>query len=125
MDNDVNSLFSTIKKDLTNYINTKLKILHLEILEKTSITASVLLFGVIALFLAFFVVLFIFFALAFCIGEVLKSIAAGLAIVAFIYLILLGIFLMKRTKIQSLIVNAFLKELKKSEKEENVKDENE
>ncbi len=111
MEKDFSTLFQEIKKELTGYVNTKLKLYKLDLFEKTSVTASALFFGLGILLVVFFTIFFIFLALGFWLGEILNSIAAGMGIVALAYLIALFILLLNRQRIRNKLVNLFLGEL--------------
>ncbi|MDR3061712.1 MAG: phage holin family protein [Dysgonamonadaceae bacterium] len=115
MEKDFASLFQEIKKELTGYFNAKLKLYRLELFEKTSITVSALFFGLAVLLVVFFSVFFIFLAIGFWLGELLDSIAAGMGLVALMYLILLVILLVNKQKIWDKIVDLFLGKLIKEE----------
>ncbi len=115
MEKDLGMLFSELKKELTAYLTVKAKILRLDLFEKTSVTASVLLFGLAVLLIVFFTLFFLFFALGFWLGEIFHSIAAGMAVVTLIYVVLLVIMFACRKKIQAKIVDVFLKELIKND----------
>ncbi len=117
MEKDFSTLFQEIKKELTGYLTAKLKLFKLDLFEKTSVTASALFFGVTILLIVFFSIFFIFLALGFWVGELLHSIAAGMGIVALIYLVALLILLLNRKKIRNKLVNMFLGELIKDDED--------
>lgn len=117
MEKDFPYLFQEIKKELIGYLTVKLKLFRLDLYEKTSVTASALFFGLGILLIVFFSLFFIFLALGFWLGELLHSIAAGMGIVALIYLIVLFILLLNRQKIRDKLTDLFLGELIKNEEE--------
>ncbi|MDR0799746.1 MAG: phage holin family protein [Dysgonamonadaceae bacterium] len=108
---NLGTLLSVLKEDVTELINTKLAILKLDTFEKTSKVGSFLTYGLIVVNLVFFAFLFLFLALGFLIGQSLHNYAAGFAIVALIYLVLLLIILLARKSIITSLQNTFLKEL--------------
>ena len=116
---DPSSLFANIKRDLTSYITLKLEILKLEVYEKASIFSSVLLYGLILVLVVFFAFLFLFLALGLYIGQLLNSFGTGMAIVAVLYLIVFGILLWRRKKIQNYLVNLFVEQITQSDDNEH------
>lgn len=115
---DIETIWNSLKEDATELINTRVQLLKLEVYEKTSKVASTLIFGVIAVNLIFFSLLFAFIALGYLFGEWLNSLAAGFGLVVAIYLILSLILFLLRKKIINGLENLILKELYFEEKEE-------
>ena len=111
IEKNFSTLFTDIKKDLTNYITVKLEILKLDVYEKSSVYSSLLLYGLILVFVVFFAFLFLFLALGLYIGQLLDSFGAGMASIAVLYLTVLGILLRKRKKIQNRLVNLFVEQI--------------
>ena len=70
MEKDAGEIFRELKKDLSAYVELKLELLKLNTYERTGKVITVLSYGVILLFLAFFAILFIFLALGFLGGSV-------------------------------------------------------
>ncbi len=114
-DKNLGSLFSDIKREVMALVNLKLKIFRLDVYEKTSITSSVLLFGLILLLVVFFAVLFLFLALGMFLGECLGSNAAGMGLIALLYLLMFAVLLFQRKSIQAWLVDLFLTELTKND----------
>jgi Gpi18-like mannosyltransferase len=115
VEKDFESLFQGIKKELTGYFTAKFKLYRLDLFEKTSRVVSFLFFGLAVLLVLFFSIFFIFLTIGFRLGELLDSIAAGMGLVALIYLILLLILLVNRQRIRNQIIDLFLGELMKDE----------
>lgn len=105
MEKDAENVFGKLKDDLTAYVKLKLELLKLCTYERIGELTSVLSYGVVLLFLAFFSFLFIFIAVGFLLGELLDSNAAGFGIVAALYLVGLGIVFLVRKKIKEKILN--------------------
>lgn len=122
---NIETIWSSLKEDVTELINTRIQLLKLEIYEKTSKVASTLIFGIIAVNLVFFTLLFAFIALGYLFGEWLNSLAGGFGMVVGIYLILFGILFLLRRKIIDWMENLILKELYLEEKEEKRRKEEE
>ena len=59
---DSEKIFQELKKDLKTYAELKFELLKLNTYERTGKVLSVLSYGIIVLFLAFFTILFIFLA---------------------------------------------------------------
>ncbi len=112
---DLGALFSDIKKDLTAYVNVKAKLIKLDLVEKTSVTATLLLFGLAVFLVVFFTLLFVFLALGFWLGGLLGHIAIGMGLIALIYLVILWIMIANRVKIQAKVVDLFLSGLIKED----------
>ncbi|MCL2650936.1 MAG: phage holin family protein [Candidatus Azobacteroides sp.] len=119
MDKSFSDLFSDIKKDLTAYITLKLKILKLDVYEKSSVFSSVLLYGLILSLVVFFAFLFLFLALGIYTGELLNNYATGMLLIAVLYIIILCVLLWKRKKIQNWLVNLFVEEIAQKDRDEN------
>jgi len=110
-ENKLGAFISKIKADAQELIETKIEILRLEILEKTSIVGSFLIYGFIIISLVLFALLFAFIALGFLIGQAIKNMGAGFAIVVCIYVVILIILFINRTNYLRNLQNLFLKGL--------------
>ncbi len=119
MDKNINTLFSELKQDLTNYLTLKLQIFKLDIYEKSSTISSLLLYGLILLLVVFFAFLFLCLSLGFYIGELLGSLSAGMILVAIIYLFTLCILLLLRKKILNWLINIFVEQINQNDDERN------
>lgn len=116
--NDFGSLFQEIKADLTGYVNNRISYFKLNFLERLSQSSSLLAIGLIAAFLGFSAFSFGLMALGFYLGEVLNSNAAGFAVVALCWLILLILVILLRNPIKNFFLNRTIRILYKLEKEE-------
>lgn len=110
-DYNLNELFSALKTEINDWVEIRLKLLQLNVFEKTAIVGSFLIFIVIIINLLFFAFLFAFFALGFLIGKWVNSVAGGFAIISFFYLLMLAVMLIFHKPIFSGLQNLFLKEL--------------
>ena len=122
---DSGKIFQELKKDLKTYAELKFELLKLNTYERTGKVLSVLSYGIIVLFLAFFTILFIFLALGFWLGDYFESIAAGFIGVVALYLILIGIVFMNREKIRTAILNEIIAALATYDEKKNGTDNNE
>lgn len=122
---DSEKIFQELKKDLKTYAEFKFELLKLNTYERTGEVLSVLSYGIIVLFLAFFTILFIFLALGFWLGDYFESIAAGFIGVVALYLILIGIVFMNREKIRTAILNEIIAALATYDEKKNGTDNNE
>lgn len=104
-------VFDALKKDLSAYVQLKLELLKLNTYERIGRTVSILSYGLILIFIAFFAFLFIFLALGFFLGEQLGSVSVGFAVVAAIYLLLLSIIGLYRKRIREKILNIIIASL--------------
>lgn len=105
MEKDSGKVFHELKDDVSAYVELKLELLKLNTYERTGKVIAVLSYGLIVLFLAFFAILFIFLALGFFLGDVFGSVGAGFAIVAILYILLIGIIIMNKNRISTKVLN--------------------
>lgn len=105
MEKDSGKVFHELKDDVSAYVELKLELLKLNTYERTGKVIAVLSYGLILLFLAFFAILFIFLALGFFLGDVFGSVGAGFAIVAILYILLIGIIIMNKNRISTKVLN--------------------
>ena len=108
---DSGQTFENLKKDLSTYLELKLALLKLNTYERTSKVVSVLSYGSMVVLVAFFAVLFVFIALGFFIGDLLDSYAAGFGCMSLLYLLIIGILLLNKKRIQEIIINAVIASL--------------
>jgi len=108
MGKDAEQIFRKLKEDLSAYVELKVELLKLTAYERTGKLVSVLSYGLILLFLAFFAILFIFLTLGFFLGDILDNVAGGFAIVALLYMILFAIIIFNKNKISEAIVNEII-----------------
>ncbi|MDR1881734.1 MAG: hypothetical protein LBR26_03005 [Prevotella sp.] len=104
-DKSLNTLVEKIKLDLLSYINRRIRLFKLDAFEKLSISASVAGYGLMVLSIVAVLMFFVLIGLAFFIGELFDSLAAGFGIMAlFSLFVLLFVFLCRR-KIKESILN--------------------
>ena len=108
MEKETEQIFKKLKEDVSTYVELKVELLKLTAYERTGKLVSVLSYGLILLFLAFFAILFIFLALGFFLGDILDNVAGGFAIVALLYMILFAIIIFNKNKISEAIVNEII-----------------
>jgi amino acid transporter len=102
-------LFTGLKDKARALAEVKLELLRLEALEKSSTLSSLLIYGVIVVNLAFFALLFAFIALGLTLGAWLRNVAGGFALVALLYLLLLGLMVCFRKALLTCVANLFLR----------------
>lgn len=108
-DHNLGSLLEDIKLELFSYINKRLRLFKLDAYEKASMSASVLGYGLIVATIISFALFFILMGLAFFIGELLGSLAAGFGIIALFSLFLLLVVFIFRRKIKNSILLGTIK----------------
>ena len=108
---NLNEILSVLKANLKDWIEVRLKLLQLNIYEKTAIAGSLLILGVIIINLLFFALLFAFFSLGFLLGKWLDSLAGGFALISLFYCLILIIVYIFRKRLYISLQNLFLKEL--------------
>lgn len=111
MEKDPGKVFQEVKDDLTAYAELKLELLKLNAYEKGGKILSRLSYEVLLILLAFFAILFIFLAIGFYLGDLLQSRGAGFAVVAILYMLLIGIIMKNRKRIQLKIMNSIISAL--------------
>ena len=108
MEKETEQIFKKLKEDVSTYVELKVELLKLTAYERTGELVSVLSYGLILLFLAFFAVLFIFLALGFFLGDLLDNVAGGFAIVALLYMGLFAIIVFNKDKIRLSVINEII-----------------
>ena len=108
MEKETEQIFKKLKEDVSTYVELKVELLKLTAYERTGELVSVLSYGLILLFLAFFAVLFIFLALGFFLGDLLDNVAEGFAIVALLYMVLFAIIVFNKDKIRLSVINEII-----------------
>lgn len=105
-------IFHKLKEDITAYVEVKFELLKLSTYERTGKVLSLLSFGAVLLFLAFFATWFLFLTLGLFLGSIMGSASAGFAIVVLIYLLAIVIIALNKnkitTKIQNVIIGALM-----------------
>ena len=122
MEKDAGEIFRELKKDLSAYVELKLELLKLNTYERTGKVITVLSYGVILLFLAFFAILFIFLALGFFLGDLFVSVGSGFGVVAVLYLLLIGIIVMNKGRISNKVLNVVISALTTNDDKTNAID---
>jgi hypothetical protein len=107
----LSTFISDIEQDIKELVRLRIEILKLETFDKVSIVGSFIIYGWVIVNLVFFMSLFAFIALGFLIGEWIKSVTVGFAIVSAFYLICLIAVLLCRKPIFLWFKNLLLKEL--------------
>lgn len=107
-DKNLGTLVEEIKLDLLSYINSRVRLFKLDTYEKLSISASTIGYGLIILTIINLMIFFGLMGLAFFIGELLNSTAAGFAIMALFSLFVLFIVYLSRDLIKRTILNSIL-----------------
>lgn len=119
MEKDAGQIFRKIRKDTLVYLEAKLELLKLATYESVSKVIAVLSYAVILSFTAFFVILFIFLALGFYLGDLFGSFGAGFAVVAALYLILIGLIILLKNKVRQGIQDMVITALINNEEKKN------
>jgi len=108
---NLSELLSALRTEIKEWVEIRVKLLQLQVYEKTAIAGSFLIYGIIIINLLFFAFLFAFLALGFLIGKWINSIAGGFAIISFFYVLVLIMILIFRESIFNGLQNLFLKSL--------------
>ncbi|MFT3993916.1 MAG: hypothetical protein QM660_06385 [Dysgonomonas sp.] len=119
-DKDCVSLLDEIKLELLDYIDKRVRLFKLDAFEKIGITTSTLGYGLIVSVIISAFLFFMLFGLAFFIGELLNSLAAGFGILALFSILVLVIILLNGKRLRSFILNktiVFLHKIDKNEAE--------
>ncbi len=105
-DRGLNTLLEEFKLELLSYINRRLRLFKLDTFEKLSISASALGYGLIVLLIIAVILFFLLIGLAFFIGELFNSLAAGFGIMALFSLLVLLIVILSRKKIKRSLLDS-------------------
>lgn len=105
-DKSLNTLVEEIKLELLSYINKRIRLFKLDAFEKLSLSASAVGYGLIVLSIIAVLMFFLLIGLAFFIGELLHSLAAGFGIMALFSLFVLLVVFLFRRKIKESILNS-------------------
>jgi hypothetical protein len=99
-----------VKDELENYVDKKIDLLKLHIVEELSRFTAGIAVKAGVLYLFFFVLIFLSLAAAFFLGEVLDSNGLGFSAIALFYLLLSLIFyLMRRKWVEKPVIKSFIK----------------
>ncbi|NDV77653.1 SoxR reducing system RseC family protein [Dysgonomonas sp. 511] len=104
-DDNFRSLFEELKQELKGYVNSRLRLFQLTSYEKLSISASKIGYGLIVFLIVAIILFFIFLGMAFFLGELLGSLAAGFGIMALLSLVALFVVYLLRRTIKRSILN--------------------
>ena len=108
---DLSDLFAALKAEIKEWVEVRVKLLQLQVYEKTAVAGSFLIYGIIVINVLFFAFLFAFLALGFLIGKWINSVAGGFAIISFFYLLILFLLFIFHKSIFTGLQNLFLKSL--------------
>jgi len=107
---EVKTSTRSITNDVGSLVDTYIELAKANVTQKAADAASVSVSGLLIVVLAFFLIFFAGFALAWWIGELLSSVAAGFLIVAGIFAVLLSLLIyFKKQFIYPLIRNLVVK----------------
>ncbi|MDR2954469.1 MAG: phage holin family protein [Prevotella sp.] len=94
-----------IKQELTIYLNRRIRLLKLESYEVGSKAASSIGYGLILVGIVFLILFFVLLGLAFFIGELLGSLAAGFGVMAIVSALLLLLVVLFRKPLKRSMLN--------------------
>lgn len=117
-DKNLSTVLEDLKLELLSYINRRIRLFKLDAYEKASISSSILGYGLIVFSIILVTLFFILLGLAFFVGELLNSQAAGFGIMALFSLFVLFIVFLCRKKIKRSILNHTIKIIRKVEANE-------
>ncbi|MEI6275054.1 MAG: phage holin family protein [Prolixibacteraceae bacterium] len=111
--------FQDLKELVTDYMTARLKLLKIEVFEKTAKISASLFSSFLITLLVLMILFFLSIALGFYFGSLFNSYGTGFMIVTGLYLLLLIPFLFfgKRT-IEKIIVNRMIDQLTENEEDE-------
>ena len=114
----VSTLFEEMKYDLSDYVSNRLRLLKLNTYSKTSKGGAALLYSIAAILLILFALNLVFITLAIYLGEVLKSMSLGFAIVALFAVLIVIVIIMARKSIKNSLTNSIVSSLMDDDKVE-------
>lgn len=115
---NLSAWFEDIKPELLSYINRRIRLFKLDAYEKVSISSSILGYGLIVICIILVALFFILLGMAFFVGEMLNSQAAGFGIMALVSLFALLIVFLFRRRIKRSILNSTIRIIRKVEANE-------
>lgn len=124
MEKDSEKVLHELKEDVSAYVELKLELLKLSAYQRGGKIISTLSYDLLLLFLAFFAILFIFVAIGLYLGDLLRSSGAGFAVVAILYLLMIGLGMKYKERIQNKITNVIISVLTTNEEKDDKKDDN-
>lgn len=119
-DKDFNILFEELKVELLDYADKKFNYFKLSAYEKISIVFALLAFAGIVAILGVGLLFFGLFGLAFFIGELLNSFAAGFGILFAFILLILIVLLVFNKPLRHFIMNKAIIIIRKVEANEDI-----
>lgn len=117
-DNTLKGLLERTRTELSEYIDTRLKLLKLEAYEKSSIATSHIMVGLLALFVFFLIFLLLLATLAIIITQTTGSLLAGFASVTAITILCLVVLVANAKRMRLKLTNYILSVILKIEKDE-------
>ncbi|MDR2232348.1 MAG: phage holin family protein [Tannerella sp.] len=123
MQADSRQFFEEVKQDAVKYAELKIELLKLGTYERTGKVISVLSYGIILTALTLFFLMMTFIALGFFLSDVFDSLAAGFAVVAGLWLLLIAGVILFRKKIRNYVLNFVIATLVANDKKRETKDE--
>ena len=110
MENIAEKTFAELKEDISTYVELRLELLKLNTYERVAKTMAVFSYGI---------VLVLFLALGFFLGELLGSMALGFVLVVGMYLLLFGITMFFKRKITSKVMNEIITAMMSKDEKDN------
>lgn len=118
-ENESIDFFQDFKVLMTDYLTARLKLLKIEVYEKTAKISATLFSSLMIAILAFMLLFFLSIALGFYFGTIFNSYGTGFMIVTGLYLLILLPFLFfGKGLIEKLIVNRMIEQLMEKEEDE-------
>lgn len=124
MEKDSEKVLHELKEDVSAYVELKLELLKLSAYERGGKIVSTLSYDLLLLLLAFFAILFIFVAIGLYLGDLLRSSGAGFAVVAILYLLMIGLGMKYKERIKDKITNVIISVLTTNDEKDDKKDDN-
>lgn len=122
MEKDSGKIFSELKENVLTYVELKLELLKLSTYERSGQLIATLSYGLILMFMAFFAILFIFLALGFVLSDMLGSMGAGFAVVAVLYILLIGLIVANKNSICNKVLNVVIAALNSNDEKDDATD---
>jgi hypothetical protein len=111
--------FQELKVLTTDYLAARLRLLKLEVFEKTAKISAMLFSSLVIAMLASLMLFFLSIALGFYFGAVFDSYGTGFLIVTGLYFLLLVPFIFfRKSLVEKLIVNRLIEQLTEKEEDE-------
>ena len=111
--------FLELKVLMTDYLAARIKLLKLEVFEKTAKITATLFSSLVIAMLASLMLFFLSIALGFYFGAVFDSYGTGFMLVTGLYLLLLVPFILfRKSLIEKFIINRLIEQLTEKEEDE-------